>query len=148
MTIRKNKKIRKQRGRRTYGYGRISGGHRKSGSRGGKGNAGIKNHHRITRIADVIKSQKGFIVQRTKNLVSSINIGDINRQLESLLQNGSAKKEGKVIKLNLSELGINKVLGKGTVSHPLELVVENITEKAKEKIESAGGQVVLTSENI
>ena len=70
MTIRKRKKIRKQRGSRTYGYGRISGGHRKGGSRGGKGNAGIKDHHQIGRTLDLIRNRRGFIVPNREMLDS------------------------------------------------------------------------------
>jgi large subunit ribosomal protein L15 len=145
MTVRKKKKVRKQRGSRTYGYGRISGGHRKGGSRGGKGNAGIKNHHRIGRISDVIKSQKGFYVPNTPSTDSSINVGSIDAQLDLLLAKEIAKKEGSVFKIDVTELGYSKVLGKGIVSHPFHLYAEKITPRAQEKIQAAGGKAFPSS---
>jgi large subunit ribosomal protein L15 len=145
MTVRKKKKVRKQRGSRTYGYGRISGGHRKGGSRGGKGNAGIKNHHRIGRISDVIKSQKGFSVPNTPSTDSSINVGSIDAQLDLLLAKEIAKKEGSVFKIDVTELGYSKVMGKGIVSHPFHLYAEKITPRAQEKIQAAGGKAFPSS---
>ncbi|MFX1536332.1 MAG: uL15 family ribosomal protein [Promethearchaeota archaeon] len=140
MTVRKRKKVRKQRGSRTYGYGRISGGHRKGGSRGGKGNAGIKNHHRIGRISDVIESQKGFTVPRNPSTDTSINVGSIDAQFDLLIAKNIAKKEGSVIKIDVTGLGYTKVMGKGLVSHPFHLYAEKITPKAQEKIKAAGGK--------
>ncbi|MFX0013662.1 MAG: uL15 family ribosomal protein [Promethearchaeota archaeon] len=140
MTVRKERKVRKQRGSRTYGYGRISGGHRKGGSRGGKGNAGIKDHHRIGRISDIILSKKGFTVPKASSSKSSVNIGDIDDQLDLLITNGIAKKEGAVVKIDLAELGYSKVLGKGLVKHPFHIYAEKITSRAQEKIEAAGGK--------
>ncbi|MEM0231544.1 MAG: hypothetical protein QXG78_00335, partial [Candidatus Methanomethyliaceae archaeon] len=43
MVVRREKKVRKQRGSRTYGWGTV-GQHRKSGMRGGFGNAGLHKH--------------------------------------------------------------------------------------------------------
>jgi large subunit ribosomal protein L15 len=145
MTVRKRKKVRRQRGSRTYGYGRVSGGHRKGGSRGGKGNAGIKNHHRIGRISDVIRSQKGFNVPNTSSSDSSINVGSIDAQLDQLIAKKIAKKQGSVFKIDVSDLGYSKVMGKGLVSHPFHLYAEKITSKAQEKIKAAGGEAFPSS---
>jgi large subunit ribosomal protein L15 len=145
MTVRKKKKVRKQRGSRTYGYGRISGGHRKGGSRGGKGNAGIKGHHRIGRISDVIKRQKGFNVPNTHSTDSSINVGSIDTQLDLLLAKKIAKKQGSVFEIDVTELGYSKVMGKGLVSHPFHLYAEKFTPKAQEKIKAAGGKTFPSS---
>jgi large subunit ribosomal protein L15 len=139
MTIRKEKKVRKQRGSRTYGYGRVSGGHRKSGSRGGVGNAGSKGHRRIGRIADMIKAQKGFTSLKRKDPMV-INIGEIDEQLEILLAAEIAEKKENAIKVDIGKLGYTKVLGKGSVNHPIHLYALNITKKAKEKIIAAGGK--------
>lgn len=145
MTVRKEKKVRKQRGSRTYGYGRISGGHRKGGSRGGKGNAGIKNHHRIGRIIDVIQNKKGFNGPYTISSDLSINIGDINEQINLLIAKKVAKKEGSIVKIDVGEMGYTKVMGKGLVEHPFHVYAKKITPKAQQKIESAGGKVFPTS---
>ena len=145
MTFRKRKKVRKQRGSRTYGYGRVSGGHRKGGSRGGKGNAGIKDHHQIGRILDMMKDQKGFSVPKTPSTDLSINVGDIDAQFDLLIAKNIARKEGSVIKIDVTELGYSKVMGKGLVSHPFHLYAEKITLKAQEKIQAAGGKAFPSS---
>lgn len=140
MTVRKQKKIRKQRGSRVMGYGRISGGHRKGGSRGGKGNAGSKGHHRIGKISQMILDQKGFVSPNPSPSMF-INIGEIDEQLEFLLAAEIANKKGKTIVVDMNKLGPVKILGKGTVTHPIHLHAGTITTKAQEKIEAAGGKV-------
>ena len=141
MTVRRSKKVRKQRGSRVYGYGRISGGHRKCGSRGGVGNAGSKNHHKIGKITDMILSQKGFISPNPTHSMF-INVGEIDEHIEFLIAAEIAEKEGTKIKVDINKLGPVKVLGKGLVTHPFNLHANLITEKAKEKIEAAGGKVI------
>jgi len=141
MTVRRSKKVRKQRGSRVYGYGRISGGHRKSGSRGGVGNAGSKNHHKIGKITDMILSQKGFTSPNPTHSMF-INVGEIDEHIEFLIGAEIAEKEGTKIKVDINKLGPVKVLGKGLVTHPFNLHANLITEKAKEKIEAAGGKVI------
>ena len=49
LMIRKNKQVRKRRGYRTHGYGRI-GRHRNKGQQGGFGNTGLKKGKKIWRI--------------------------------------------------------------------------------------------------
>ena len=141
MTVRRQKKVRKQRGSRVYGYGRISGGHRKSGSRGGVGNAGSKNHHKIGKITDMILSQKGFTSSNPTHSMF-INVGEIDEHIEFLIAAEIAEKKGSKIKVDINKLGPVKVLGKGLVTHPFNLHANLITEKAKEKIEAAGGKVI------
>ncbi len=140
MTVRRAKKIRKQRGSRTHGYGRISGGHRKSGSRGGVGNAGSKGHKRIGRIAEMIRRQRGFI-SPNPSYVQLINIGEIDEEIDFLLAAEIAEKEGSVIKVDIDKLGPTKVLGKGLVRNPLHVYAQKISPKAQEKIEAAGGKI-------
>jgi large subunit ribosomal protein L15 len=122
------------------GYGRISGGHRKGGSRGGKGNAGSKGHHRIGKISQMILDQKGFTSPNPTS-VMFINIGEINEQLEFLLAAEIASKKGKAFVVDMNKIGPVKILGKGMVTQPIHLHAGTITAKAQEKIEAAGGKV-------
>jgi large subunit ribosomal protein L15 len=126
------------------GYGRISGGHRKGGSRGGKGNAGSKGHHRIGKIKQMILDQKGFVSPNPSSSMF-INIGEINEQLEFLLAAEIAKKEGSTIVVDMNKIGPIKILGRGMVTHPIHLHAGIITAKAQEKIEAAGGKVITGS---
>ena len=68
MVGRKPKKVRKMRGSRTHGYGRVSGGHRKGGQRGGKGAAGRKGHHMIHYILTNRRKEQGFVNPTRKNI--------------------------------------------------------------------------------
>lgn len=140
MTIRRHKKVRKQRGSRTYGYGRVSGGHRKSGSRGGVGKAGSKGHHRIGRISAMIESQRGFFPPNSPPS-RTINVGIIEEQLENWLNTNKAVKEGQTVKIDAGQLGYTKILGSGRVSTPIHLYAPKITLKAQAKIEAVGGKV-------
>ncbi len=53
-----------------------------------------------------------------------------------------AEKTGKK-KINISELGYDKVLGKGQLTEPLEIEARFFSEKAKMKIEKNGGKVII-----
>jgi len=45
--------------------------------------------------------------------------------------------------INLTELGIDKILGSGRINSALTVIVEEASAKAVEKIEAAGGSVDL-----
>ena len=142
MVVRKSKKIRKQRGYRTHGYGRISGGHRKSGIRGGKGNAGRYDHEFVKAIKAGTIFPKGFVPHRgPQKSVVTYNVGKLNSQIDSLVSDNLAEKKGDGYSIDLTKLGIVKLLGSGTVSHKINVRVEMITPKAQQKIETAGGSV-------
>ncbi len=141
--IRRRKKVRKMRGSRVHGYGRISGGHRKSGQRGGKGGAGLRGQHWILTIKQGRIRQRGF--NRNANPIKlrprrTINLKFINSHLQEWKQQGIIDAEGK---LDLGALGYDKVLGTGTLSEALTIVAPAFSEKAKERIESAGGTVII-----
>jgi len=124
------RKTRWHRGSRTYGWGRV-GQHRKSGGRGGYGLAGLKKHKRFYLMKYMPNhiGKHGFksIYPRKK----SINVGD----LQKFIDRG-------VKKINLVELGIDKLLGKGKINKPIEVVVKEASEKAINKIEKVGGKIV------
>jgi large subunit ribosomal protein L15 len=146
MEKRKSKKIHKMRGRRAAGYGR-SAGHRASGQRGGKGNAGTKKHHYIKTMIENPKyfGKHGFKrPQRVLDEVISINIGQLDESVDRLVARELATQKGKEYTLDLIQLGIDKVLGGGSVTQKLNLVgVKAITSRAREKVTSAGGSIDL-----
>ncbi len=149
MVVRRRKKSRKLRGRtRTMSWGRI-GQHRKSGSRGGFGAVGYQKHKRFWMIkyAPNWYGKHGFTrPPRIVAEINSINVGEINEIAQYLLSTGNPVKEDEKIIIDVTELGFNKVLGGGRVTVPIKLITPSITERAREKIEKAGGEVVLTSE--
>ena len=69
-----------------------------------------------------------------------MDVGFIDENIRKLLDLGIAKQEGDVIHLNMNDLGIDKVLGSGRVTHRLNISAKAFSEQAKEKIAETGGQ--------
>ena len=148
MVVRRSKKIRKQRGSRLHGYGRVSGGHRASGTRGGVGlTTGRFKHEKIKHLkAGTVGVRSKMIIGRgfTRKLitkpVNTWNVHNLNNYIATKAAHGETVSE-----LNLKEMGINKLLGKGTLRYAVKVTVEQATEKAVEKVKAAGGSVTLLS---
>ncbi|HDJ83494.1 MAG TPA: 50S ribosomal protein L15, partial [Desulfurococcaceae archaeon] len=51
-------------------------------------------------------------------------------------------EENKIV-IDTTKMGIAKVLGEGKISIPVKLIAYNVSEKARKKIEEAGGEVVI-----
>ena len=147
MVMRRRKKSRKLRGRtRTMGWGRI-GQHRKSGSRGGFGLVGFHKHKWSWTIkyAPHWFGKHGFTQPPTIVAeINAINVGELDEIARDMLRQGIAQKENNKIVIDVSVLGFNKVLGKGKITLPLKVITPAITERAREKIEAAGGEVVIS----
>ena len=146
MQKRKPKRINKLRGRRTAGYGR-SAGHRASGQRGGKGQAGSKKHHYIKVIQENPRYFGKWGFKRPQGLSEStrvLNIGEIDQAAQTLVERGLAEKKGQRIKIDMSKLGVDKILGGGQVRNKLDLVgVKAISASAREKVTGVGGTIDL-----
>lgn len=140
------RKIRKQRGSRTHGWGQV-GQHRGGGMRGGHGMAGMQKH----KWTYTIKYQpqyfgkKGF-KRPWNSKIETINVGDLDQNIEIMLKDGLAEKRGKKISVNLDDVGIQKLLGSGKVTHPLFITVSNWSNTASKKIEEAGGKLFFSKE--
>lgn len=140
MVVRKRRKVGRYRGHTTHG-----GGHRKKrrggGSRGGRGLAGtgkksghLKIRHRLGRT--------GFTSKRRAAAPITINVGAFTTQMgERLVQEGKAAKEKDTYAINLTQLGYGKLLGTGTTSLKLKLIVGSWSAQAQQKITAAGGSI-------
>ncbi len=73
---------------------------------------------------------------------STINVAELQEQLDRYVALGFATKDGESYTVNLTEAGIDKLLGNGNISVPANITVGEISEKAREKIEAAGGSIV------
>lgn len=131
---RKMKKSRKYRGKRAQGYGSHKK-HRGKGSRGGRGKAGMHKHKWSLTVSHEPGhfGKHGF--KRPIAVVKKVNAINL-RQLEAI-----ARDEGKK-KIDLAELGYDKVLGEGKLRTALEVVAEAFSKKAVERIEAAGGKAI------
>ncbi len=127
----RERKVRRMRGSRTHGYGQV-GQHRHSGKRGGHGNAGLHKHKwtYTVKYAPDHFGRDNFRPPVQKKPSRWINVGMLDQ-----ISGGRRK-------LNLTEMGYEKLLGSGKVSFPYEITVESYTERAKEKIEKAGGMIL------
>ncbi len=152
------KKIRKMRGVRTSGYGRV-GQHRKKGQRAGSGKTTqwkkskrsyyLKQKELGFPDPDWIIGKKGF--KRPQDMVrlsrvNTLNIKDLNKKIETLVQEEKATKSGNTYTINLNDINIQKILGRGEVKKQINVSVKKASEKAIKKVEAAGGKVTLLSE--
>jgi len=133
----------KFRGSTSHGRGKKSG--RGAGKMGGRGNAGLTKHKKMS----VIKydplhfGRHGF--KRPQKVVSAkttLNVGDLDEKLDELLRLGFATKQDDKVRVNLINLGVDKLLGFGKTENSYEVIVAEFSERAKEKLEAAGGSIV------
>ena len=130
----------KYRGSRTCGGGTHKN-RRGAGNRGGRGRAGQRDH-RFSHFylkGEIANGKHGFI-SKTSVPVSALDIGEIDQMAEALLREGLATQEGDIIALDATELGIEKVLGGGRVTHKMSISAREFSERARAKIEEMGGQ--------
>jgi large subunit ribosomal protein L15 len=139
MVVKKRKKILKKRGHRTAGYGGQKK-HRGGGSRGGRGNAGLHKH----KIMKMLKydpehfGKTGFkrhFVRKPR----SINIEELNKIVERMVEEKKLKGE---IKINLVELGYDKLLGNGTPKYKMIVEAKSFSKNALKKLEESGCKAV------
>ncbi|MCC6044190.1 MAG: 50S ribosomal protein L15 [Desulfurococcaceae archaeon] len=147
MVVRRERKSRKLRGRsRTMGWGSV-GQHRKSGSRGGKGAAGLGKHEWTWTIkyAPDWYGKRGFTPRRSKAGYHKtvVNVGDLAEIVDRLKSTGKAKMEDGMVEVNLADMGVEKLLGEGEIMVPVKVIVSEASETAVKKIEEAGGKVIL-----
>jgi len=145
MVINHRKKSSRHRGSWTHGYGEKKK-HRGAGSRGGRGNAGSGKRGDAKKpsywkIKNFV-GKHGFTNPRSKQ-VPSISISKLNTSIEQLVVSGNAVKKGDSYQVNLSDIGVDKLLGTGNPRFVFEIIVKQATKGAIEKIKSFGGSVSL-----
>jgi large subunit ribosomal protein L15 len=149
MQKRRSKKINSMRGRRAAGYGRTKG-HRAAGQRGGKGMAGSKKHHYIKVMQENPRYFGKWGFKRPQKVIDNliaINIGDIDEAADRLVEQNVATMTGKRYNIDVSKMGIDRILGSGKVTRKLNLVgVKSITPRAREKVTGIGGTIDLPAE--
>jgi len=122
----------KFRGRSRY-HGRGKKAGRGAGMRGGRGNAGINKHRLMTRL----KYMPGHWGMHGFNRHPSLRKVNVSINLIQVSQ----MAEGDSI--NLGEMGYDKLLGSGRIDRALEITVAAASARAIEKVEAAGGSVIL-----
>ena len=152
------KKVRKMRGERTHGYGKV-GQHRKSGQRAGRGKTtGWKKSKKSYYLKqkelgfpdpDWDMGKKGF--KRPQDVtriyqVNALNVKDLDNKIDSLVLNDKASKSGTTYSINMSDINIQKILGRGEINKKINITVKKASKKAVEKVEAAGGKIEILPE--
>ena len=122
----------KFRGRSRY-HGRGKKAGRGAGKRGGRGNAGINKHRLMTRLKYMPGHWGMYGFNRHPSL-RNVNVS-INMQEVQDLADGDS--------INLSEMGYDKLLGKGRIDRAIHITVAEASARAIEKVEAAGGSVTI-----
>jgi len=144
----KDRKVRRQRGSRTHGWGQI-GQHRARGGRGGTGKAGLDKHKwtYVIKHDPTYWEKKGFVSARTLGkTVNIINVGKLDDLADKLESEKKLERKEKKIFLDLERLGYDKLLGTGDVVKPMLVKVASCSESASRKLEEAGGAILKENE--
>jgi len=146
MVVRRERKVRRFRGFRSYGFGSHKK-HRGAGSRGGRGQAGLHKH----KWSYTVKYDKyhfgkyGFKrPPEVVKIINAVNVSDIEKRIGRLLKEKIAVEEGNKIRIDVSKMGCDKVLGSGKINLPLIVEAKYFAKSAIKKIEDAGGKAVVT----
>ena len=129
-------------GSRTRGRGHKKG--RGAGLRGGRGNAGCHKTKRIMyeRVGRVWGAH-GFKRPQTVVMANNaINLKVIEENASEWVEQGNASKKGKIVSIDLKEMGYDKLLGTGVPSQAYKITISAASAKAVEKVEAAGGEVI------
>jgi large subunit ribosomal protein L15 len=143
--IRRTRKIRKMRGSRTVGGG-CSKKRRGAGHRGGRGNAGLHKSKWTWTVKYDPKHFGKYGFKRPPRSIlkfSPVNLDYLDEKSEELVKQGLAQSKNGAIEIDITDLGYNKVLGKGRVNRPLVIKSPKFSSLAIQKIEEAGGEVIV-----
>ena len=140
-------RTKKFRGSRTHGRGKKSG--RGAGIIGGHGMAGYSKTKKIQMLKNDKANHSKYFghygfkrPQCTVSANSTLNVKELEEQLERFVSLGFATKNGDVYDVNLTEAGIDKLLGDGNIVSKVNVTVSEASESAVEKIKAAGGSIV------
>jgi len=142
--IRKTRKINKMRGSRSIGGG-CTKKRRGAGHKGGKGKAGLGKHHWTWTVNNDPNHFGKYGFKRPQKMVNKsnpVNLGYLDDNSEKLLAKGIATKEGDFIVINVTDLGYDKVLGKGKLLKQLKIKSPLFSASAEDKIQEAGGEAI------
>ncbi|MBI5001549.1 MAG: uL15 family ribosomal protein [Euryarchaeota archaeon] len=129
---------------RTHGRGKKSG--RGKGKRGGCGNAGMHKHKYIWMLKNdpLHFGRHGFVRHHAAGPEGeAMNVGALCEYIDSLIAKGTVKETGEAISIDLSAIGVSKLIGSGLVDRAINVKVSAASEHAVSKIKEAGGSVAM-----
>lgn len=118
---------------------------RGAGHRGGRGNSGLHKHmwSWVVKYDPQHFGKYGF--KRPQKAVfkfQAVNLDFLDEKAQELVNNGQATEEGGKIVIDVTEMGYNKVLGRGKLTQALVIKSPLFSQSALRKIEEAGGEAV------
>jgi large subunit ribosomal protein L15 len=140
----KKRKSSKRRGDREQGRGKKKG--RGAGLRGGRGNAGRHKHKRVHYAK--LGQEFGYTnfgfkrPDEAQEITISVNVSELDDRLPLLVEMGEVEKQGDTFVVDLTKMGVDKLLGGGQFRSKARITVASATESAKAKVEGSGGQIV------
>jgi large subunit ribosomal protein L15 len=128
------------RGTRTVGYGQISQ-HRSHP--GGRGHAGLHKYKWswVTTYDPDYFGVHGFVNPTTIYTNTWISVGDLDTLYSKISEKVKVEEVDGLPHLDLTKLGIDKLLGSGDVGSGYLVSVPRYTKQAKAKLEGAGGKI-------
>jgi len=132
----KLRKIRKTRGSRTQGYGRI-GQHRDAGS---KGNRKVGRHKHLW--SKVVTYEPDYFGNHGFTSPRSLNKFENTINIQRLAEIADTDT------VDLTEMGYTKLLGTGKITKALTVTVQGCSKLAEEKVAKAGGKIITASKKI
>jgi large subunit ribosomal protein L15 len=146
MTVNSRSKNSRQRGSHTHGWGAMKK-HRGAGNRGGSGKSGSGKRADSTKPSywgnpDYF-GKHGFVNKGATIKINAVNISQIEEKMNSFVEKKLAAAEAGGIKINLTDIGFNKLLGKGKTSRKLFITCDYASSKAIAAVEAAGGKITL-----
>lgn len=118
------------------GYGKRA---RHAGNRGGRGRAGGGKRGQQNMMS-IRAHEHRYQTSNVRKV--PLNLNNLEDSIKSLQNKGLVKKEGESIVLDLNELGYSKICGKFG-NKKLKLIVHGkASEKARNEIISAGGEII------
>ena len=139
MTINKQPKVKRYRGKKTHGGGSKKK-RRGAGHRGGRGLAGTGKRGDAKK-PSIWKDKKYFgkygFVNKNKDRIAVMNVNDLNSIVYGFLNGKFADyvtlADG-VYTIDLTKMKVDKLLGKGILEFKVKVVVASMTEAAKSKL--------------
>jgi len=142
MAARTRAKNSRQRGSHTHGYGSMKK-HRGAGSRGGRGNAGSGKRGDSQKPKAITwdrPARKGF-TSKCRIDIKPVTIAYLENHLEKLVEQKLIENQAGVYVVDLKKMGYDKLLSNGNAKNKFKIIGNLFSEKAKQKIEAAGGQI-------
>lgn len=135
----------KKRGSGTHGAG-SSKKRRGGGSRGGRGNAGLgkkAKHKKMHAIEEDYLGEKGF-KQPDQDRNTVINLEQIDQRIDRLVAEGYAEETDDGYVFDADAAGYDKVLGRGRLTHDIDVNAPAFSDSARDKIEEHGNEATVT----